>query len=79
MTISAPDASTALAVSEKLLYFPVPTISLDFSIPGLNLSEEVAENQQQANHRDDQASTVNDSASADVIQELGELRFADDD
>ena len=41
--------------------------------------EEVAENQHQANHSDDQGSTVNDSASADVIQELGELRFADDD
>ena len=51
----------------------------DFSIPGLNLSEEVAENQQQANQSDDQGSTVNDSASDDVIQELGELRFADDD
>ena len=53
--------------------------SKEFSIPGLNLSEEVAESQQQANHSDDQGSKVNDSASADVIQDLGELRFADDD
>ena len=54
-------------------------ISKDFSIPGLNVSEEVAENQKKSNHGDDQGSTVNDSASADVIQNLGELRFADDD
>tara|TARA_B100000941_G_C28398726_1_gene496840 strand:+ start:594 stop:749 length:156 start_codon:yes stop_codon:yes gene_type:complete len=34
VTISAPDAITAFAVSEKFLYLPVPTISLDFkSLP----------------------------------------------
>ena len=51
----------------------------EFCISGLNLSEELAENQKKSDHSDDQGSTVNDSASADVIQELGELRFADDD
>ena len=29
VTMSAPDAFTALAVSIKFLYFPVPTINLD--------------------------------------------------
>lgn len=53
--------------------------STEFSIPGLNLSEEDDENQKKANHSDDQGSTVNASAPTDVIQELGELRFADDD
>ena len=34
VTISAPDAITAFAVSEKFLYLPVPTINLDFkSLP----------------------------------------------
>ena len=31
VTISAPDAFTAFAVSEKFLYFPVPTINLEES------------------------------------------------
>ena len=31
VTISAPEALMAFAVSEKFLYFPVPTISLDLS------------------------------------------------
>ena len=53
--------------------------SSDFSIPGLKLSEEVAVNQKQSNHSEDQGATVNDSASADVIKDLGELRFAEDD
>jgi len=76
------DHLPAIAPSEQSSLPSVEMIdekSKEFSIPGLNLSEEVAENQQQANHSDDQGSTVNDSASADVIQELGELRFADDD
>jgi len=76
------DHLPAIAPSEQSSLPSVEMIdekSKEFSIPGLNLSEEVAENQHQANHSDDQGSTVNDSASADVIQELGELRFADDD
>ena len=32
VTISAPDAFTAFAVSEKFLYFPVPTINLDLKL-----------------------------------------------
>ena len=32
VTISASEAFIALAVSEKLLYLPVPTINLDLSI-----------------------------------------------
>ena len=31
VTISAPDALIAFAVSAKFLYFPVPTINLDFN------------------------------------------------
>ena len=31
VTMSAPEALTAFAVSEKFLYLPVPTINLDFN------------------------------------------------